>query len=649
MAVFPYLSRPIKLAGVTFKNRIFGAPTSLAELGPHGHLSRANIEYYKLRAAGGCAVVTVGESIVDTATGQSDPMQIALDDPEAVPSLTECADAIHSHGAAAAIELSHGGGMATLEFLKGPGPVKGPSAFIDSEGNHIEEMTVADIEALAAAFGKAAARAKACGFDMVTIHGGHGWMIHQFLSPLTNFRTDEFGGSIENRMRFPLLVVDKVRAAVGPQVPIEFRMSGDERVKGGFDIKTGIEIAKMLDGKVDLIHVSAGNQRDDYSTILMHPGIFQKEGENSGLASEIKKHVKTPVTTVGGFCDPAMMEEFLAAGHADCISLGRALIADPFLPKKIFANRVEDITPCIRCGECQSNMFASRNMRCTVNPIVGREIDFFHPLPTRAKKKVLIAGGGPSGMQAAITAYERGHGVVLCEAGSKLGGALKYADSADFKAAMLHYRESQIKKVLALPIDIRLNTKVDAAVVAAVKPDVLIAAIGADPIVLPVPGADGPNVVIGSDLEKNTKLGGRVVIIGGGLVGCEDGVHLAREGHHVVILEMRGELAADSGLMHKINLLHQVETEPNIVPATGLRCTGISSEGVTAVDEKGGERFFPADSVIMAAGMRAKSAEVEALRPLVSAFYVIGDALRARKVMNAVRDGYDAIVDMGLE
>ncbi len=648
MSHYPHLTAPITLAGLTLKNRMFSAPTSLAELGPDEHYSKANIEYYKLRAAGGCALVTVGDVIVDLDTGRSHPQQVGINDPSAAPYLIELADAIHSHGAAASVEIDHGGALCAPEFIGGKNAI-GPSGYVDDWGDTVEEMTEAQIYEIAEQFGEAAANAKSYGFDMIMVHGGHGWLLHQFISPLTNHRTDQWGGSLENRMRFPLLVIEKIRARVGRSFPIEIRISGAERCTGGYGIEEGVGIAKMLDGKVDLIHVSAGTQQEEFSAVLMHPGAFQKDMENSGLVAEIKKHVKTPVLTVGAFNLPDDMERFLADGHADCIAMGRALIADPFLPKKVVRGQADQITPCLRCGECQSGMMANRVIRCSVNPIIGRECDYFHPLPQTKKRKVLIVGGGPGGMQAALTAYEKGHEVVLVDEQPKLGGALKFADSgADFKQPMRRYRESQAAKVKALPIDLRLGVKADAALVNEVKPDVIIAAVGADPIRLPVPGADGENVIFGADIMPDTPIGHRVVVIGGGLIGCEEAVYLARQGHTVTILEMLPELAAECGRMHRIALMHEVETTPGITPAAGQRCTGITPEAVTAVDADGTEHVYPADTVVMAAGMRARSAEVEALRPLAPEFYVVGDARRASKVMYAVRDAYDAVIDMGL-
>lgn len=645
---YPYLTSPIQIGKLILKNRMFSAPTSMAELGPEEHYSHENIEYYKLRAAGGAAVVPVGDVIVDLETGRSHPQQAGINDPGSWPYFVKLVDAIHSHGAAASVEIDHGGALCPPELIGGRNAF-GPSGYVDAWGDTVTEMTHEQIEQIAQAYGCAAGRAKRLGFDMVMIHGGHGWLIHQFISEITNKRKDEYGGSFENRMRFPLLVVEKVRAAVGPGFPIEIRISGAERCPGGYGIETGIEIAKALDGKVDLIHVSVGTQQDEYSCVLMHPGAFQKDMENAHFAAEIKKHVKTPVVSVGAFNMPDDMEAFLADGGADCIAMGRALVADPMLPKKVIEGRSEEITPCIRCLECESGLIENRTLRCSVNPIIGREHEFFHPLPVRQRRRVLIVGGGAGGMQAALTAYERGHEVILCDERDKLGGTLKYADTgASFKKPMLRYRESQAAKVMRLPIDLRMNTHVDAALVRALAPDVLIAAVGAEPVRLPVPGADGDNVLFGADLEPNSEIGPSVVIIGGGFVGCEEAVYLAEKGHRVVILEMLPELASECGKMHRLGLMHELDTSDRIEAATQMRCTRITKEGVYAENMQGEEKFYPCDTVVMAAGLRARSDEVEALRPLVPRFYVVGDAQRARKVMHAVRDGYDAVIDMGL-
>ncbi len=644
---YPKLLSPIKLAGLTLKNRIFSAPTSLSELGPDTKYTKEAYEYYKLRAAGGAAVVCVGEVIVDLANGKSHPEQIGIDDPRNSSTFCKLVDTIHSHGAAASAELDHGGALCAPEFL-GKTPA-GPSAYVDSWGDEVRAMTEEEILHAAKMFGQAAATAKHYGFDMVTVHAGHGWLIHQFLSPLTNFRTDKWGGSVENRLRFLLLCIDEIRAAVGKNFPIEVRISGAERTPGGYGLDFGVEIAKALDGKVDLIHVSAGTQQVDYSCVKMHPGPFENDMENRNLAAEIKKHVKTPVCSVGAYNFPEQMEDALESGDADCIAIGRGLVADPFLPRKIIEGREQDITPCLRCSDCMSNMIAFKGMRCAVNPIIGRECDFFHPLPVRQHKKILIAGGGPAGMEAALTAAERGHEVVLCEERPVLGGALKFADNgAHNKLTMKRYRDSQIRKVTENPaIDVRLNTRVDESVVAEVKPDVLIAAVGALPITPPIPGADGENVIFGADLMGDTPLGKNVTVIGGGMIGCEESVYLADLGHNVTIVELQDDIAADCLKYPFLWLHHEVE-ERDIRVLTSSSCTNITKDSVTVRHADGTEETFPCDSVVLAAGMRSRSDEVERLRPLVNTFYVVGDARQAKNVMMAVRDGYDAVVNVGL-
>ena len=644
---YPKLLSPIKLAGLTLKNRIFSAPTSLSELGPDTKYTKEAYEYYKLRAAGGAAVVCVGEVIVDLANGKSHPEQIGIDDPRNSSAFCKLVDAIHSHGAAASAELDHGGALCAPEFL-GKTPA-GPSAYVDSWGDEVRAMTEKEILHAAKMFGQAAATAKHYGFDMVTVHAGHGWLIHQFLSPLTNFRTDKWGGSVENRLRFLLLCIDEIRAAVGKNFPIEVRISGAERTPGGYGLDFGVEIAKALDGKVDLIHVSAGTQQVDYSCVKMHPGPFENDMENRNLAAEIKKHVKTPVCSVGAYNFPEQMEDALESGDADCIAIGRGLVADPFLPRKIIEGREQDITPCLRCSDCMSSMIAFKGMRCAVNPIIGRECDFFHPLPVRQHKKILVAGGGPAGMEAALTAAERGHEVVLCEERPVLGGALKFADNgAQNKLTMKRYRDSQIRKVTEDPaIDVRLNTRVDEAVVAEVKPDVLIAAVGALPVTPPISGADGENVIFGADLMGDTPLGKNVTVIGGGMIGCEESVYLADLGHNVTIVELQDVIAADCLKYPFLWLHHEVE-ERDIRVLTSSNCTNIGKDSVTVRHADGTEESFPCDSVVLAAGMRSRSDEVERLRPLVNTFYVVGDARQARNVMMAVRDGYDAVVNVGL-
>jgi len=645
---YPNLFSPIKIGTLIFKNRIVSAPTSLAELSPESHLTRDNIAYYKLKARGGAAVVTVGESIVHSATGRSHPKQILLDDEGVIPSLVETADAIHQFGAIASIELSHGGMECDPIFLGGRNPI-GPSATSTDIGFRtkgmntvvVEEMSEALMEEIAEAYAAGAAVVKLAGFDMCMIHAGHGWLLAQFFSPLTNRRRDQFGGGVENRARFPMMVIDRVRERVGKDFPIELRISGSELTEGGLTIEDAIAIAKMAEDKVDLIHVSAGAHSIINTMTVMHPSMFLPHGCNVYLAEAIKKAVRIPVVTVGGLSDPAQMEEIIAGGRADVIALARGLIADPDIPRKAQCGKDDEIIHCLRCFDCIGGMFITRTMKCAVNPIIGREFEYGFPAKPGERKKVLIAGGGPAGMQAAITAAERGHNVTLCEKSDFLGGALKFAGDVSFKQDLNRFKEYQIRKAGSLAIKVLLNTEVTPGLVALESPDVLIAAVGAEPIVPKIPGMDKKSVIMAIDAyNKGTDIGQKVVVIGGGLLGCETGLHIAQKGKAVTIIEMLDDVAIEANIMHRRALM--LELEKSVKIRTEIKCTEIAGKGVKAIDREGNDILFEADTVIVAVGLKSRSGVVDALRGTVPEFMAIGDCVKPKRVQQAVRTGYDA-------
>jgi NADPH-dependent 2,4-dienoyl-CoA reductase/sulfur reductase-like enzyme len=505
-------------------------------------------------------------------------------------------------------------------------------------------MGEAEIEQVVNAFGNAAEMAKLGGVQMCMIHGGHGWLLSQFLSPLNNHRKDRFGGSIENRARLVLMIIENIREKCGPNFPIEIRLSGDEFTEGGMRLEETIELAKILDGKVDLIHVSAATFHDRTAGLRMFPSMFLPRGCNVYLAEAIKKVVKTPVNTVGALNNPAHMEEILESGKADMITLGRALLADPYLPEKARKGNEEDITPCIRCNYCISVNFtpyvkyAKSVNRCVVNPIIGREYESRFVQVSARKKKVMVVGGGPGGMQAAITAADRGHEVILCEKSKRLGGTLIYAEHEYFKEDTKKLTEVLIRRVHKRPIKLMMDTEVTPEVVREISPDVLIAAVGAEPFIPDIPGIKNKNVVVAASMYSEDTIGKKVVVIGGGLVGCEEGLHLAHLGKEVTILEMLEKAAADAPYLHWLGLMRELENSVRL--ETRVKCTRITEMGVLAVNEKGEERFYEADTILLAVGLKSRTEMVECLRNCAPDFVVIGDCLRPATVMEAIHMGY---------
>lgn len=640
---YPNLCSPIKIGNLTLRNRMASAPTSLATLAPGGRPSMKNIAYYELRAKGGACIVTMGDVIVHE-TGLAHPEAVCLKDPDFIPHAVPLTDAIKRHGAVASIEIDHGGGKANPAFTSdhiAHGPSRRQMA-----GYVVEEMDKDLIHTVVEAYGEGAATAKAAGFQMVTLHAGHGWLVNQFISEITNQRTDEYGGSFENRCRFMLEVIDSIKRHAGADFPIEVRMSGTELADdlGGYGLETGVEIAKLLDGKVDLIHVSTAGGDPSGGTV-MHPSMFLEHGCNVYLAAEIKKHVKTPVATVGSLSEPDKMEEIIASGKADIVCMARALIADPFLPRKVMEGRTEDIRPCLRCFNCQGGMFMNRNTKCSVNPIIGNELKHESMLAPTKPKKVMIAGGGPGGMVAAITAAQRGHEVILCEKDSTLGGAIRYAEHVPFKKYLNDYKNYLIRQLGKADVDVRLNTKVTPELVEQIAPQVLICAVGALPIVPNIPGVDLPGIIPGGEAHGRTdEIGQTVAIVGGGLVGTELAIQLADMGKQPIVIEMKDRYASDANPQH-INAIHY-QKEHLIDFRLNTTVTEFREDGVSVINADGEPEEIKADTVVCAVGYRSDSEQVEALRYAAPYFVWIGDCYKPSQMQNAVTNAFYAAIDI---
>ena len=644
MTPYPHLFTPIKIGGQLIKNRIFSAPTGLMSYTARGHLTTENMAYYELKAKGGCGVVTLGESIVHAATGQSHDRQICLDDPHVLPSLTNTARAITRYGAVANIELSHGGKYAGLASIGGHKkerrPAYGPSHDVLPSGEEVLEMPQKLIYEILDAYGAAADVAKRAGFGMVMVHAGHGWLFNQFLSPLENRRKDEFGGSLENRARFLLMALDRVRQAVGPGFPIQIRMNGDDFTEGGLHLEDYKELARMVESRVDLFNISCGSHERQELFVRTHPSAFLDHGCNVYLAAAIKQVVSKPVSCVGALGDPEQCEEIIASGQADIVELGRALLADPFLPKKAYTGQKEDITPCLRCFVCLGESVINGTNRCSVNPVIGAELEEkYYVAPPLRKKKVLVVGGGPAGMEAAITAARRGHEVLLYEKTDALGGALKFAEAVPFKQDLYRFTQCLIRRVESSGVKVTLNQRVDRALAEKVRPDVLIIAVGAQPVIPAIPGIASDKVVSVAQAEANPDaLGERVVILGGGLVGCETGIHLGMKGKQVTIVEMRDTLAADVNMFHGMALGQ--ELNKYVTAVTGGTGRAVTDEGLVYTDREGQEHLLPADAVLCAVGMRACTDVMEKLWNVVDEQYVIGDCVKPAQVTQAISDAY---------
>ncbi len=638
---YPNLLSPIKVGNTMLKNRVITAPTTLhsASNGEQYPTGEA-IAHFAGRAKGGAAMVTcAGVSFVPT---EDDGIHASWDlyRSNSLNALAHLAECIHFYGAKASMELGGGG-------MTGGGYAVSDGALLIN-GQPGREMPEQEIHRLVKCYADAAAALREAGFDAVFLHFGHGLQIGQFLSPLTNKRSDEYGGSLKNRARYPRMAIEAIRERIGMDMLIEMRISGSELEEGGISIEEAIAFTEMVQDKIDLVHVSCGMHNPKWMTVT-HPCSFLPPIPNVYLAEAFKKsgRIKIPVVTIGGIQDLDEAEKIIADGRADIVSVARGFIADPELVNKAYEGRNDDVTPCIKCMRCHDSTVFGHKYVCSVNPEIGME----HVLPTMikppgAKKKVAVIGGGPAGMKAALTAAERGHDVTLYEKSSSLGGKLKFSDYVSFKYSLKNFKDYLIHQVEKSAVRLKLNAEATPDLLKNENYNEIIVAIGAEPIVPSITGIYGKNVVLATDTFGNEQeLGNKIAVIGGGQVGCETALHLAKEGKNVTIIEMLPELAPDASITHRIELLLELGREKNLQYITSAKCTKAAENNVTYMVGND-TKEIEADSIIIAAGMKPNFSEAMEFTGIAVKFTGIGDCVRARTVENAIKDAYYAAVNI---
>lgn len=644
---YPHLYEPIKIGKITAKNRIEVPPMG-PKLGTIDfRVTEQQLAFYEERAMSGAAIITVPDTSVDHQTGTTNAQNYYINGQKSVCELKKLVNVIHRHGALASIELNHGGweanGCEGTAFTVSEIPTEVSILPEFQMKGELKVMTEEDIQYVIGKYAEAAAVCKAAGFDMVMIHAAHGSLPAQFISPQGNHRTDRYGGDADKRMTFHKELFGAIRAAVGPDFPVEVRVSGQEWEPDGMKTEDVIYYLKEIQHLIDLVHVSSG-----FGACLqaLSPYYFPRN-VHVEAAAKIKAALDIPVNVVSAIVTLENAENLIAEGKVDMVAMGRTGLADPKAFEKGCRGLTDDdIRPCVRCSHCQSNVAILEQIGCTVNPRLGAELSYPLGRKPARKKKVVIVGGGPGGMEAARDAVEQGHEVVLFEKSDKLGGMLPTISAQSFKGEFRRYYEWAVRATMSCGADIRLNTTATPELIAAEKPDAVIIAVGGKAIVLPsIPLSE--KVVLVDDVDAGTaKVGERVVIAGGGVAGVECAMELADAGKQVTIVDMK-PINLWAGVLPLHYFLRMALLEQK-----GVACipdTGVVKEtegGILVKDKDGNERELPADTVILAIGKKPDSKLVEELSSVVPETYVIGTAKHDGEVYNATHDAFYAVMEL---
>ena len=659
---YSHILSPLKLNDkYTMKNRVMCSPMvfGTAVVGnQYGNAAYAPGKYAKLElpAAGGTGMVSVGETDINSFEAKRMPLpdvDFSIRSGEAFNAISEYAWRIKRHNALAIIELNHPGA------LKPPFPgteTWGPCAGVNDEGAVVKEINEEMMDSICNDYVNTALFMKEAGFDGVCIHGGHGFLMMQFISPLSNKRTDEYGGSIENRCKFPCRILHEIREAVGPDFIIEMRVSGIEGVPGGMEIDDTLKFIQLAEKDLTAVHISSGSYSGKAVEASGMHSIYLPHAYNLEKARYIKQNVNIPIGMVGFLTDPDQIEAAIADGSVDYVVMGRQLIADPEFVNKLATGREKEIRRCIGCFSCFEFPDPEQEIpfdgvmpwlkvgNCSINPIANMEktIEEF-PKP-EASRKVLIVGGGPAGMQAAITAADRGHQVILAEEKDKLGGTLFFADIDVDKGDIGQFKDTLIYELSLKDVDVRLSTKVTPELIKEIDSDVLILAIGSVEKNIPIPGIE--NTITALDVYRNPdQVGHKVVMVGGGLVGTETGLHLAKTGHEVIVVDMLKRLAHEACGAYRVQMMYTFNKQ-GIKSYVKTKVKEIKTDGVEIELEDGTREFLPCDTAVCALGYNEKdTSELEAAAGRAKV-YKIGDCNKVAKIGGAIRAGFDAAMDI---
>lgn len=626
---FEHLFKPIKINNMIAKNRIVAAPVG---------------DTFEEKALGGAGIVIAGHAIVEPGKSSF----ASADEPD-IFSKYEVEETrrrilkIHQCGAKASIEIFHGGLYARAhEFAKGP------VSLTREDGFKVVGMTEEMMEETLNYYYQTAKNAKDLGFDMVFMHFGHGWLPAQFLSPLFNQRTDEYGGSLENRIKFPKKILETVRKAVCPNFPIDMRISAYEWVPGSIEFEDVKTFIKEVQSIIDTVQISAGLDINHEGNVHMATTNFEEHMPNVKWAEEIKKEVSIPVSVVGAVLSPKEADELIGDGKVDMVAFGRSFIADPDWPKKALNGCPEDIAPCLRCLQCYHISTNRRNVGCSVNPrytnesFIPKEIS-----EAKIKKRVVIIGGGPAGLSAGITASKRGHEVILLEKENELGGQLRFVAKEHYKEDVKRYLNYLLTQANKSNIDIRLNTTATTEYVKNLNPDSLIIAVGAEEFIPPIKGVNQSHVMSGIEsIIKEDTLGDNIAIIGGGTIGSEIALELSLiKGKNVSIVEIGNELAPQGNSLYKIALRQKMDMASTLTKHLETSCVEITEDEVI-IEKDNVRSSIKADNVIICTGLRSKSSLAESFYGITPDTTMIGDCIMPRKIMEATFEGHSIALNI---